>query len=566
MADVTEVVAPSTVAHVDIPPELKDLPPYYSKLQQADQVIQDSAKIMAENLTLLSSLRSVRLGSDTVTDPNKGASRTDDAHRDVQSIMARMKMRVQEGDIGVMVNLANSIGAARRGLISIDDEVRALNDSIRKLPKERSADGKLTGDSADKIVGAAADSVTKIKEITKSTYNYMVDESLNIGAARSALMSSPAANQIINSPVSSPQPERATQPDPLAQFFAPPGAQNQPPPPNGQQTPQTQANGNKEKSNEDNADDKKTGSGRFGNLLKYGIPIAAAVAVPVGIKLASGGDSNDERDDPQASEEPVAVPGTVQPPAAASGAGGAAGAAGAGIGQAAGAAAQLITGLGQAIAQVMTADIMAKALKPDEEDEKDDEKKDEKTGKDGDQGKGTQPNGADPAEQQTSADELTVTVPGGPEVQAPTPVAAEALRKELENTAPPGPGESSEPPAPTKPDARAAYAGTLGESTPAHPWNAVTENEVKPGDVAMWKTEGGEERTALVVPHDGQMKTVSNGELERLDTQKPPDAGPGDFVGFFHPSGADTADTPKSESPEESAPAAGKPAGPVVAA
>jgi len=96
-------------------------------------------------------------------------------------------------------------------------------------------------------------------------------------------------------------------------------------------------------------------------------------------------------------------------------------------------------------------------------------------------------------------------------------------------------------------DARAAYAGSLGESTPAHSWTSVDASNLRTGDVVQW-----ENRSALVVVAEDGLYTMSGGQMVPLDTSNPVDDDHGSygmFQGFFHPTGLDAATDPAQAAP-----------------
>ncbi|MFB8005990.1 hypothetical protein [Nocardia sp. NPDC056000] len=150
---------------------------------------------------------------------------------------------------------------------------------------------------------------------------------------------------------------------------------------------------------------------------------------------------------------------------------------------------------------------------------------------------------------------VDMTIPGLNGTQAVSPVIADAMNKEINN--------------PNLCDARAAYDGTPGASTPGTPWKQVVAGELHTGDVVQWANH-----SALVVMTDngpqiiinGQLGPVEDGHLVRFDPNNMPAglrAEFGEFQGYFHPTGADldTAgqvppDTKPADPPKVSAPAA----------
>ncbi|NUS42452.1 MAG: hypothetical protein HOQ24_01965 [Mycobacteriaceae bacterium] len=87
-------------------------------------------------------------------------------------------------------------------------------------------------------------------------------------------------------------------------------------------------------------------------------------------------------------------------------------------------------------------------------------------------------------------------------------------------------------------DARAAYLGTTGESSPGHPWTSVSAVDLKTGDVVQWA-----EGSALVVVTDGSPHILEGGKLVPLDPASP-SANHGAFQGYYHPTGADLTVSP----------------------
>jgi hypothetical protein len=143
------------------------------------------------------------------------------------------------------------------------------------------------------------------------------------------------------------------------------------------------------------------------------------------------------------------------------------------------------------------------------------------------------------AQQATAGPPAAVTAPatGNPnhlvsvsldgETQQVPSVVADALNKELNN--------------PNGSNAIDAYAGTLGDSTPGHPWQQLDDlSKLQTGDVVQWQ-----DRSALVVHDDKGLHMIVDGQLMPLTdqtTQSPPQdsfGSYGDFKGFFHPTGAD---------------------------
>jgi hypothetical protein len=117
------------------------------------------------------------------------------------------------------------------------------------------------------------------------------------------------------------------------------------------------------------------------------------------------------------------------------------------------------------------------------------------------------------------------TFPDKTNVPKVSPVASTALDREVHN--------------PNGSDATAAYAGTPGADTQAHPWSQISGAQVQPGDVVEW-----ESRKALVVPTETGLKYLDDGQLVTLDPQNPHGDGHGGygaFKGFFHPTGTDAS-------------------------
>ncbi|TLF55289.1 hypothetical protein [Nocardia cyriacigeorgica] len=105
-------------------------------------------------------------------------------------------------------------------------------------------------------------------------------------------------------------------------------------------------------------------------------------------------------------------------------------------------------------------------------------------------------------------------------------VVAQAVQKEMSN--------------PMGSDARAAYAGTPGQSAPGSPWVSVESSNLRTGDVVQWTN-----RTGLLLVTDAGVQVLVNGQAVPLDPNNPPDGGNGDygtFQGYFHPTGADLDD------------------------
>ncbi|MGW4241934.1 hypothetical protein [Nocardia sp. NPDC004722] len=136
---------------------------------------------------------------------------------------------------------------------------------------------------------------------------------------------------------------------------------------------------------------------------------------------------------------------------------------------------------------------------------------------------------------------VDLPIPGLTSPPSVTPVVHDAVMKEMSN--------------PNGCDARAAYTGTPGQSTPGSPWVAIPDNEIdrlQTGDVVQWSN-----RTALLVFDGHTPYIVVNGHLvpfplddpgfERhdppvVDESVPPEARKaafGVYQGFYHPSGAD---------------------------
>ncbi|WP_406271628.1 hypothetical protein OH799_31115 [Nocardia sp. NBC_00881] len=110
---------------------------------------------------------------------------------------------------------------------------------------------------------------------------------------------------------------------------------------------------------------------------------------------------------------------------------------------------------------------------------------------------------------------------------------AEAVNREFNN--------------PNGSDARAAYAGTLGESTSGHTWTTIDSASLRTGDIVQW-----ENRSAIAVVTDDGLHYITNGQLVPLDPHNPVDDnhGPyGAFQGFFHPTGVDAATAPTDTLP-----------------
>ncbi|WP_157224332.1 hypothetical protein [Nocardia paucivorans] len=94
-------------------------------------------------------------------------------------------------------------------------------------------------------------------------------------------------------------------------------------------------------------------------------------------------------------------------------------------------------------------------------------------------------------------------------------------------------------------DAVNAYHGTVGESTPAHPWMTVASatepidgGRLSTGDVVQWD-DGQNRHSALLVKKDGGLFFLDNGQLVPFDTESPNSDKYGKFAGVFHPSGID---------------------------
>ncbi|MEU4343387.1 hypothetical protein AB0H00_19275 [Nocardia sp. NPDC023852] len=110
---------------------------------------------------------------------------------------------------------------------------------------------------------------------------------------------------------------------------------------------------------------------------------------------------------------------------------------------------------------------------------------------------------------------------------------AEAVNREFNN--------------PNGSDARAAYAGTLGESTSGHTWTTIDSASLRTGDIVQW-----ENRSAIAVVTDDGLHYITNGQLVPLDPHNPVDDnhGPyGAFQGFFHPTGVDATTAPTDTHP-----------------
>lgn len=104
-----------------------------------------------------------------------------------------------------------------------------------------------------------------------------------------------------------------------------------------------------------------------------------------------------------------------------------------------------------------------------------------------------------------------------------SPPVAEALQKQTQNVAL---------------DAISAYKGTAGEITAEHPPAVVNgPGELKTGDILQW-----EKHSALVVKNENGLFVLDNGQLVPLDPNNPPlKEKYGNFAGFIHPTGLDTA-------------------------
>ncbi|WP_157224333.1 hypothetical protein [Nocardia paucivorans] len=125
-------------------------------------------------------------------------------------------------------------------------------------------------------------------------------------------------------------------------------------------------------------------------------------------------------------------------------------------------------------------------------------------------------------------------------VQVP-PTVAEALNKVQANTAL---------------DAVSAYQGTVGESTPEHPWMTVASandpidgGRLSTGDVVQWD-DGQNRHSALLVKKDGGLFFLDNGQLVPFDTESPNSDKYGKFAGVFHPSGIDAGSSSAPEPTE----------------
>ncbi|MEV6323841.1 hypothetical protein AB0M45_21995 [Nocardia sp. NPDC051787] len=126
----------------------------------------------------------------------------------------------------------------------------------------------------------------------------------------------------------------------------------------------------------------------------------------------------------------------------------------------------------------------------------------------------------------------TITTPGAAvdvqigesTVKAPQGPVAEALQKQVQNFAF---------------DAKAAYAGTAGELTADHPPAIVDDlTKLQTGDYVEW-----ERFSALIVKDEnGQLNILDNGRLVPFDPNNPPLVEKyGNFRGYFHPTGLDSA-------------------------
>ncbi|MFB7720129.1 hypothetical protein [Nocardia sp. NPDC056100] len=140
---------------------------------------------------------------------------------------------------------------------------------------------------------------------------------------------------------------------------------------------------------------------------------------------------------------------------------------------------------------------------------------------------------------------VNVTIPGLNGTQQVSPVVQDALTKAFSN--------------PSGCDARAAYEGGPGQSTPGMPWKQITDAELRTGDIAQWGN-----RTAVVVMTDngpqiiidGKLGPMQDGHLVQFNPNMLPDSLGGEFgkfEGFFHPSGADLSTD--GQAPPETKPA-----------
>ncbi|MEV6072962.1 hypothetical protein AB0L82_41000 [Nocardia sp. NPDC052001] len=150
---------------------------------------------------------------------------------------------------------------------------------------------------------------------------------------------------------------------------------------------------------------------------------------------------------------------------------------------------------------------------------------------------------------------VNVTIPGLNGTQQVSTVVQDALTKAFSN--------------PAGCDARAAYDGGPGQSTPGMPWKQISDAELRTGDIAQWGN-----RTALVVMTDngpqiildGKLGPMQDGHLVQFNPNNLPDSLGGEFgkfEGFFHPTGADLStdgqappQTKPEDPPKVAAPAA----------
>ncbi|NUS42713.1 MAG: hypothetical protein HOQ24_03320, partial [Mycobacteriaceae bacterium] len=112
---------------------------------------------------------------------------------------------------------------------------------------------------------------------------------------------------------------------------------------------------------------------------------------------------------------------------------------------------------------------------------------------------------------------VDISLPDGSTARA-SAVAADAVHREMNNH--------------NGSDAKAAYAGTVAESTSQHPWAPVDAGKLATGDVVQWAN-----RTALVVVTPQGPRYLEGGRLVVLNPAAMDHDGT--FQGFFHPTGAD---------------------------
>ncbi|MET8872157.1 hypothetical protein [Nocardia sp. NPDC004604] len=128
---------------------------------------------------------------------------------------------------------------------------------------------------------------------------------------------------------------------------------------------------------------------------------------------------------------------------------------------------------------------------------------------------------------------VDMKIPGVSRSQQVSSVVADAVNKELNN--------------PNGCDARAAYAGTPGQSAPDTPWTQVSDPHLlHTGDVVEWAN-----RSAIVVVTDSGLQIIVNGHLAPFDPNNPANGGTGAYGDFryFHPTGTDlTTNTQQAQS------------------